>query len=114
MTSNDLIVDPGSIDRRVVDQGEVWLDKFGQQHRIDDREGFDDDYLANVVTFLRRNAMTWAVYEGRPNTLLDGVDAPGEVQQRSRTWMETTVLMGALRAEADRRGLALPPAEEPA
>jgi len=44
---------PGEVDRRLLEQDQVWFDRFGRMHRIDQ---MPLEYLLNVLSFLERVA----------------------------------------------------------
>jgi hypothetical protein len=53
---------PGGFDYRILDQEEVWCDRFGRVHRI--RE-MPIDYLFNVLSFLERHLATSLWFRAR-------------------------------------------------
>ena len=87
---------PGFLDRRVFDQDVVWHDIHRRPHRIADRDDLTDEYLVNLVTYVRFWAGNWVPW---------GAGEP-------LTWIESTPLMCGLRAEAARRGVEVEQVDE--
>lgn len=93
-------VEPGSVDLRVFDQGEVWVDVLRDVHRTDDRDDLTDRYLANLIGFLLDEAghfasAYWMAFGGL-------------MPVEPVAWLESTTLMMRLRGEVALRGLTLP------
>ena len=73
--------------------------------RITDRDDLTDDYLTNVVGFVRAEATRWATFDdaGERARLIAAAEYLDEAVRR----IEATPLMQALLGEAARRGLTL-------
>ena len=96
-------VTPGTLDRRVLDQTQLWVDSHATVHRLPD---MGDAYRANVVAHLHLHA-TWMWAVAAFDELLDdpvalhaahretGIPLIGEVDPH--TWLESTPLVRALR-----------------
>ena len=94
---------PGNLDRRVLDQTEIWVDRFGDVHRLSD---MSDIYRANVVAHLHvccEWMWTVASFEEIVTTPVvvhaanrdAGVPLIGDVDPHA--WLESTPLVRALR-----------------
>ncbi|TCJ21650.1 hypothetical protein [Nocardioides jejuensis] len=81
---------PGCLDTRVFTQGTWWVDVLRVPHRI---ASMSDRYVANVIGFLRNDAEHF--YE----TYLFGHPMP--FAESPQAWLESTVLMKALRSRQD-------------
>ena len=88
---------PGLLDLRVLDQGATWVDVLRTPHTITDRDDVTDDYLANIIEWIQHNADSLAAGWAQMHETRPPVD---EV-----AWLEGTILMQDLRAEAHSRGL---------
>ena len=88
---------PGKVDLRVFDQDEVWIDVLRQTHKIADPDDQTDEYLINLIRFLRVEV------DGLCRNYARSRDRA--MPRSSIEWLEGTVLMRALRAECERRGL---------
>lgn len=106
---------PGTFDRRVLDQDKVWFDILRRPHRIDDPAELSDEHLRNVIRFVEHHAWRW-VPEEEVNIVAwtamyieasDGFEAAA--REVVAEWIESTPLMRALRAEAQRRGIEFAP-----
>lgn len=85
------------------DQGEVWVDRYGNEHVI---EEMNVGYLRNVVSFLQKGARPYAL------RWLDDLDNDQAYEQRHRIvlavrrpleFVESSPLMEALKAEIEQR-----------
>lgn len=85
------------MDARVFDQESHWLDADGILHRIVD---ISDAHLKNTIDFLVM-APDLCLREYR-----HFADVPTGTEPQE--WVESTVVMKALRAEAARRGIEVP------
>jgi len=89
---------PGLLDLRVLDQHIWWTDTLARRHVIADRADLTDEYLANVIGWLQHFAVSLAAGWARMH------DVPAHADES--VWLEDTVLLRALRAEAEMRGIS--------
>lgn len=104
----------------VFQQGEVWVDYWGNEHEIALMASM---YLANVITFCQARSLRIALLvlsgDAAGPLGLDEVQTSSDTNElgdrpRSRVrvaeeWLETTVLIRAIRAELERRDPPLDP-----
>jgi len=89
---------PGSIDVRVFDQEVWWVDVLRIPYRICFPQSFTDEHLLNVVAYLVENA--------EDHHRAYGLTVPwGTVPTDPTRWLEQTILMRALKDQAQGRGL---------
>jgi hypothetical protein len=98
--------DPGYFRHEILAQGEVWFDRFGRLHQLNE---MPFDYLSNVISFLERRAARLYLAElvlDLTSTLL------GQAEEKSwrapdfeepLEWLRHTPLLLALSQAADER-----------
>ena len=69
----EALVQPGTLNLRVLDQDRIWIDQTGRVHLLAE---MDEPYLANVLSFLvdHAPALKQRLAIARVCELLDGVD----------------------------------------
>jgi len=96
-------VPPGSIDRRILDQDKVWVDRFGVVHQL---ATMQVSYRRNVVAYLYLTCTDLWVGAALDEVLDHGIDyhqvtaslgVPPIAEVDRHAWLESTVLVRALR-----------------
>jgi hypothetical protein len=98
--------DPGHFHHQILAQGEIWFDRFGRLHRL---EEMPLDYLFNVMRFLERQGpklhLTELLIEipQRLAGVYEEKDLSALEAEGPREWLQSTPLMRALAAQAESR-----------
>ncbi|WP_148040164.1 hypothetical protein [Cryobacterium tepidiphilum] len=88
----------GVLDLRVFDQGAWWVDVLRIPHRICLPGSLSDHHLRNIIIYLTDRAEAHYAAYSQAFPLRRSSSDPAE-------WLEQTVLMSALREEAQARGV---------
>jgi hypothetical protein len=106
----ETLVQPGTLDLRVLDQDRIWIDETGRVHLLAE---MDEPYLTNVLTFLLSHGRTLQrrLAIARVCELLDAVDEnldPIEIghiavlaidaleEEDTAAWLKATPLAAAI------------------
>src|SRR6478672_2156864 len=96
-------VPPGTLDARILDQDQVWVDRFGQVHQLRD---MCDAYRANVLAHLyiaRSDKWCWAALNELLTSrasmfvLTRATGVPMNAELSATQWLESTPLARGLR-----------------
>jgi hypothetical protein len=88
-------------DGEAVRQTELWWDRNRAGWRIRDARDIDDEYLANIIDYLRRHARQLCAGEARCEVPM--VPCPWNAYPSPAAWLADTPLMHALLRERRRR-----------